>query len=74
MASLKASLGEAFLLNHDPADIDGDGKFDAIDIAILEEEKDVKQPQNWNAGCSLVLMVTGVTFAGAVIALSHFIT
>ena len=26
-------------LNHDPADLDGDGEFDGIDIAILEEEK-----------------------------------
>jgi hypothetical protein len=31
-------------LNQDPADIDSDGDFDAIDIVILEEEKDVKQP------------------------------
>ena len=23
--------------NHDPADLDGDGEFDAIDIVILEE-------------------------------------
>ncbi len=61
-------------MNHDPADIDSDGEFDAIDIAILEEEKDVKQPQNRNAGCCLALMVTGATFAGAVIALSHLIT
>jgi hypothetical protein len=74
LASLKASLGEAFLLNHDPADIDGDGEFDAIDIAILEEDKGVKQPQIPNAGCCLMLMVTGATFAGAVIALSHLIT
>jgi hypothetical protein len=46
-------------LNHDPADLDGDGEFDAIDIAILEEAKDVTQPPNRNAGCCLVLMITG---------------
>ncbi len=61
-------------MNHDPADIDSDGEFDAIDIAILEEEKGVKQPQNRNVGCCLVLMVTGATFAGAVFAISHLIT
>jgi len=61
-------------VNHDPADIDSDGEFDAIDIAILEEENGVKQPHNRNVGCCWVLMVTGATFAGAVIALSHLIT
>jgi len=65
---------EAFPLNHDPADLDGDGEFDAIDIAILEEAKDGKQLPNRNAGCCLVLMITGATFTGAVFAIRHLIT
>ncbi len=61
-------------LNPDPADIDGDGEFDVIDIAILEEAKDGKQPHNRNAGCCLVLMITSAIFTGAVFAIRHLIT
>jgi len=61
-------------LNQDPADLDGDGESDAIDIAILEENKDVKQPQHRNTGCCLAFMLTSATFARAVFIISHLVT
>jgi hypothetical protein len=60
-------------MNHDPADIDGDGEFDAIDIVILEEGK-VSNPrqQNRNTGCCLTVII-GVTVAGAAFTISKLI-
>jgi hypothetical protein len=51
-------------MNHAPADLDGDGEFDAIDIAILEEDNSGStQPKNRNTGCCSFFMITGATFA-----------
>ena len=36
----------------DPADFDGDGEFDGIDIAFLEgEDNGEKKPAKWKSGC-----------------------
>ena len=52
----------------DPADFDGDGEFDVIDIDILEEtekkekRKGGKSPKgNETPGCGFVLVVVGVS-------------
>ena len=56
--------------DHDPADLDGDGRFDAIDIEIMEDGENCKQPQNGKIGCCMVLFAavsllsTGVWLAG----------
>jgi hypothetical protein len=46
-------------MNHDSADLDGDGEFDGIDIAILEEEeRDIsKQTRGQNRDCCVPLIV-----------------
>ena len=48
-------------MNHDPADLDGDGEFDGIDIAILEkdENKNSKQTRGQNQDCCVPLIVGG---------------
>ena len=42
----------------DPADLDGDGSFDAIDIVILEDEDGAsnKQSVKGTSGCCLLLL------------------
>lgn len=48
--------------DHDPADLDGDGEFDAIDMKILEDgEQKKKPPGGGNAGCCVVLLFIGST-------------
>jgi len=43
----------------DPADLDGDGEFDAIDMVILEEsERSVKKN---NSGCGVFLVLSIIT-------------
>ena len=53
-------------INHDSEDLDGDGQFDGIDIAILEkEERDIsKQPRGRNSGCCVPLIVGGLFTIG----------
>jgi len=46
----------------DPGDLDGDGKFDAIDIAIMENGED-NVARNGNGGCCAVLFHLGSLFA-----------
>ena len=44
----------------DPADLDGDGEFDAIDMEILENGEQEKQgPGKGETGCSVVLLAIG---------------
>jgi hypothetical protein len=45
----------------DPADLDGDGEFDGIDIAFLEGENGggKKEPVNGKSGCCVVLFLVG---------------
>ena len=48
--------------NCDPADFDGDGEFDGIDIAFLEGEDGAgkKQPvRGGSSGCCVVLLTIG---------------
>jgi len=54
-------------MNHDPADLDGDGEFDGIDIAILDEGENnsSRQPKNQNTGCCLPFLIVGSSLAGA---------
>jgi hypothetical protein len=49
-------------INHDSADLDGDGEFEGIDIAILEEkEREIsKQTRGRNSGCCVPLIVGGL--------------
>ncbi len=44
----------------DPADLDGDGEFDGIDIAFLEdEEQGNKSSGGGSSGCCVVLLAIG---------------
>jgi hypothetical protein len=55
--------------------LDGDGEFDAIDIAILEEGNSAStQSKNRNTGCCLSIALTGATFAGVAYTISQLIT
>jgi hypothetical protein len=47
--------------NNDPADLDGDGNFDALDISIMEEERGARRPINNNgsSGCCVFWLVLG---------------
>ena len=45
--------------DYDPADLDGDGEFDGIDIAFLEDEDSKKKPDNGKSGCCVVLLAIG---------------
>jgi len=47
--------------DYDPADLDGDGEFDGIDIAFLEDEDGGgdKKPARGNSGCCVVLLAIG---------------
>ena len=56
----------------DGPDFDGDGDFDAIDIAILEDEEGGK-PKG-NSGCCVIFLAIGSSLAGAMWGISYFIT
>ena len=59
----------------DPADLDGDGEFDAIDIVILEEGQDSSPPPtNRKTGCCWAVMVTGAAFSGAAFTISKLMS
>jgi|MTBAKSStandDraft_1061840.scaffolds.fasta_scaffold08156_3 hypothetical protein len=48
------------MTEHDKADLDGDGEFDAIDITILEDGEPVnKNPPGKKSGCCVLLLVGG---------------
>ena len=57
--------------DYDPADLDGDGEFDGIDIAFLENEDggESKQPASGNSGCCIVLLTIG----SSIISSFHFL-
>jgi len=50
----------------DPGDLDGDGKFDAIDIAIMENGED-NVASKGNAGCCVMLFLLGSIFAAGLV-------
>ena len=51
----------------DPGDLDGDGEFDAIDIAIMEDGVD-NEARKGNSGCCVMLFLLGSIFpAGLVV-------
>ena len=43
----------------DPADLDGDGQFDAIDMVILEESE--RSTKKNNSGCGVFLVLSIIT-------------
>ena len=46
----------------DPLDLDGDGKFTYVDMAILdEEEKQRVSNNNKNSGCCIVFLALGAS-------------
>lgn len=47
----------------DPADLDGDGSFDAIDMMILEDGDQDKRSSSGggNSGCCVVLLGVGAS-------------
>ena len=51
----------------DRADLDGDGKFDGIDISIMEDDNGTRRPINNNGGCGccVMLFVLGSVLGGA---------
>ncbi|MBW2328299.1 MAG: hypothetical protein JRF04_01545 [Deltaproteobacteria bacterium] len=56
-------------MEHDSADLDGDGQFDGIDIAILEEEEREisKQIEGQNQDCCVPLIVGGLFTIGSLL-------
>jgi len=50
----------------DPADLDGDGEFDAIDLMILEEESERSVKKN-KSGCGVFLVLPIILFSVCVI-------
>ncbi|GAB4343236.1 MAG: hypothetical protein Kow0089_18860 [Desulfobulbaceae bacterium] len=58
----------------DPADLDGDGEFDAIDIHIMEEgEKEDQSPQPGARGCCFLLAVLAGGVGAVVAGVRYFI-
>jgi len=61
--------------DNDPADLDGDGTFDAVDISILEGDR----PHNYKikkngGGCCVIFITLGTTFtAGLWHGIHHFL-
>ena len=61
--------------DNDPADLEGDGKFDTIDISILEGDR----PHDYNkktsgGGCCVLFITLGATFsAGLWYGAHHFL-
>jgi len=53
-----------FFMNQDPADLDGDGEFDAIDVSIIEDGQVSDPPPNRNTGCCLLFIIAGPSFIG----------
>ena len=45
----------------DPADLDGDGEFDAIDMMMLEEGGN--EGKRNNCGCSIFLLLSIITLS-----------
>jgi hypothetical protein len=51
-------------MNRDPADLDGDGEFDAIDISIFDDSEESDPPPNRNTGCCWLFIIAGASFIG----------
>lgn len=62
-------------MNHDPADLDGDGEFDGIDIVLLEEEEREKSKDSnkQNTGCCFPFLIIGTSVTGAAYFIKQFI-
>jgi hypothetical protein len=43
----------------DPADLDGDDKFDGVDISIMEDDGETRRPSNNNGGCGCSVVLDG---------------
>ena len=56
-------------------DFNGDGNFDEIDVAILEEEEnEEKQPvKNNNSGCCVVFLATGTSITVTAWGITHYL-
>ena len=61
--------------DYDPADLDGDGEFDGIDIAFLENKDGggSKQPASGNSGCCVVLLAVGSSVEIGVGLVNYFV-
>ena len=55
-------------------DFNGDGNFDEIDVAILEEEEnEKKQPvKNDNSGCCVILFAASATISLVAWSITHY--
>jgi hypothetical protein len=59
----------------DPADLDGDGEFDAIDMMILEDgEQEKKSSGGGGSGCCIVLLVFGASCGSGYWVVSNLLT
>ena len=61
---------------NDPADLDGDGRFDAIDIEILEDGGDQggsKMANQGKSGCCVLLFAIGSIGAAGWCSLNHYL-
>lgn len=59
----------------DKADLDGDGEFDGIDIAILDEGENnsSRQPKSQNTGCCLPFLIAGSSLVGGGIIITRML-
>jgi hypothetical protein len=51
----------------DPADLDGDGEFDAIDISIMEDGEDSGGTKNKGGCCVMFFLIGTHCIAGLII-------
>lgn len=47
--------------NDDSLDLDGDGKFTVVDMAILDDEEKQRTSGNKNSGCCIAVLVLGAS-------------
>ncbi len=58
----------------DPADLDGDGEFDAIDMMILHDvDEDMQSSSGGSIGCCVVLLGIGASIGSGWWVSSHFL-
>lgn len=56
----------------DPADIDGDGEFDALDISIIEKGNDNGGRES-GSGCCVMLCLLGSTLVAGLVVGNYLI-
>ena len=59
---------------NDQADLDGDGKFDGVDISIMEEDRGTRRPSNNSGGgCCVLLLVLGSVLGAGWLSFTNYL-